>query len=54
MKSLMKLRPIRRIYKKHFQWERNLSQNISLLEVITFLTIVVCLILNLGPLFGQV
>lgn len=45
----MKLRLIQRIYKKHLDWERNLSKNIPLLEIIVLFTIVVVSILRYAP-----
>lgn len=45
----MRLRLIQRIYRKHLEWEKNMSKNVSLLEVITLLTIVVCIVLKYAP-----
>lgn len=45
----MKLRLIKRIYRQHLQWEKNMSKNVSLLEVITLFTIVICIILKYAP-----
>jgi len=45
----MKLRIIRRIYKQHLLWEKNMSKNISLLEVIVLFTIVVCIVVKYAP-----
>jgi len=45
----MKLRPIRRIYKQHLLWEKNMSKNVSLLEVIVLFTIVVCIVIKYAP-----
>lgn len=46
----MKLRLIRRIYKQHLLWEKNMSKNISLLEVVVLFTIVVCIVVKYAPL----
>lgn len=45
----MKLRLIRRIYRQHLLWEKNMSKNISLLEVIVLGTIVVCIVIKYAP-----
>jgi len=49
----MKLRLIRRIYKQHLLWEKNMSKNISLLEVIVLFTIVVCIVVKYAPLLEK-
>lgn len=49
----MKLRLLKRIYRQHLLWERNMSKNVSLLEVIILLTIVVCIVLQYAPLLER-
>lgn len=49
----MKLRLIKRIYRQHLEWERNMSKNVSLLEVIILFTIVVCITLKYAPLLER-
>jgi hypothetical protein len=45
----MKLRLIRRIYRQHLLWEKNMSKHISLLEVLVLCTIVVCIVIKYAP-----
>jgi hypothetical protein len=45
----MKLRLIRRIYRQHLLWEKNMSKHISLLEVVVLFTIVVWIVLKYAP-----
>jgi hypothetical protein len=45
----MKNRIIKRIYRQHLEWERNMSRKIYLLEAMLVLTITLCALLRYVP-----